>query len=59
VLTVKGQGSHYTLYINDQQIDQFDDQTYTDGSYGVIVDNFDQKDTAQFFFDDYTVGTPK
>ncbi|HZY45132.1 MAG TPA: hypothetical protein VFF70_10320, partial [Anaerolineae bacterium] len=59
VLTVHGQGGHYTLYINDQQVDQFDDQTYADGSYGVIVDNFDDQSSVQLLFDVYTVGTPK
>jgi hypothetical protein len=58
-ITVVGHGTHYDLFINNQQVDQFDDDTYSGGSYGVISDNFDTQDPAQFFFDEYTVGTPK
>jgi clostripain len=59
ILTVVGHGDHYDLFINNQQVDQFDDDTYTGGSYGLIGDNFDTQDPAQFLFDEYTVGTPK
>jgi hypothetical protein len=57
-LHVEGWGDTYYLYINYQMVDAFVDDTYSGGTFGVIVDNFDEKAPVTFFFDDYAVGVP-
>ncbi len=58
LLTVAGDGARYTLYINGRQADTFTDDTFQQGAFGVIVDNFDEGAPASFFFDDYRMGQP-
>jgi hypothetical protein len=58
VLTVEGQGETYNLYINGQQVDSFTDATYSGGTFGFMVDNYDEAAPANFTFDDLQVGTP-
>jgi hypothetical protein len=58
VLTVEGWGDTYYVYINGHMVDSFTDATYSGGTFGIIVDNFDEEAPAVFYFDDYAVGTP-
>ena len=58
VLTVKAQGDTYHLFLNGHKINSFSDQSYHGGTFGIIVDNFDEQSSARFFFDDYIVGSP-
>jgi hypothetical protein len=64
VLTVEGNGPSYNLYINGQLVDSFTDTpaeagqvSYSGGSVGFIVDNYDETAPASFTFDDLKVGT--
>jgi clostripain len=57
-LTVEGQGESYNLYINGQQVNTFSDPDFSGGTFGLIVDNYDSENPANFAFDDLTVGTP-
>ncbi len=56
VLTVEGQGETYFLYINGQQVDSFTDADFSGGTFGYMVDNFDQDNPVSFTFDDLTAG---
>lgn len=56
VLAVAGTGDAYTLYINGQQVNSFTDATYSGGTFGFMVDNYDEKAPASFTFDDLKVG---
>ena len=58
LLTVEGWGDTYFVYINSQMVDSFVDATYSEGTFGIIADNFDEEWPAYFYFDDYTIGTP-
>jgi hypothetical protein len=58
VLTVEGRTDTYNLYINGQQVDTFTDDTYSGGTFGFMVDNYDETTPASFTFDDLKVGTP-
>jgi hypothetical protein len=58
VLTVERRQSSYYLYINGQMVTTFEDTAYTKGSFGLIVDNFDQQAPVTLYFDDLIVGTP-
>ncbi len=57
LLAVQGDGDTYTLYINGRQVDTFTDDTYTGGTFGFMVDNYDEKAPSTFAFDDLAVGT--
>ena len=58
LLTVVGRGDAYTLYVNGGQVGSFVDAKYRSGSFGVIVDDFDEEAGTTVSFDDYQVGTP-
>jgi len=58
-LTVTGNNGTYNLDINGQQVDSFTDTDYSDGSFGLIAENYDDKKLANFTFDDLQVGTAK
>lgn len=58
VLTVEGWGDTYYLYINGHMVTSFSDATYSGGTCGIIVDNFDEAAPVSFYFDDYVVGIP-
>lgn len=58
ILTVQGKGDAYTLYINGQQVNTFTDAAYSGGTFGFMVDNYDETAPANFTFDDLKVGTP-
>ncbi len=59
VLTVEGQGDTYRFYINGQQVDSVSDATYSGGTFGLMVDNFDEANPATFTFDDLKMGKPE
>jgi clostripain len=56
VLTVEGEGQSYRLYINGQQVDTFSDATFSGGTLGLLVDNFDEASPANFRFDEVRLG---
>jgi clostripain len=58
VLAVEGRGDTYSLYINGRQVNTFSDTSYSGGTFGFIVDNYDSENPANFSFDDLTAGTP-
>lgn len=58
-LVVVGAGSRHTLYINGEQVGEFEDKTYTGGSFGLITDNFDEAQPVNFYFDNLQTGTVK
>ncbi len=58
VVTVEGWGDTYYLYINGHMVTSFSDDTYSGGTFGIIVDNFDQDAPTILYFDDYAIGTP-
>ncbi|MGL4648307.1 MAG: hypothetical protein ACRC1H_02770, partial [Caldilineaceae bacterium] len=57
-LAVAGENGVYRLFINGEQVDEFTDDTYSGGSVGYVVENFDEEAPAAFVFDDLIVGTP-
>ncbi|GIK40655.1 MAG: hypothetical protein BroJett011_44880 [Chloroflexota bacterium] len=59
LLTVEGQGDTYRFYINGQQVDSVSDATYSGGTFGLMVDNFDGTNPATFTFDDLKMGKPE
>ncbi len=58
LIAVEGWGDTYFLYINGQMVDSFVDDSYSGGTFGVVVDNFDDTAPVTFYFDDLAVGTP-
>jgi hypothetical protein len=56
LLTVVATGDMYDLYINGQQVDSFTDPDFTEGTFGIIAENFDSKERSRIFFDDVIVG---
>ena len=58
VLTLQAHGDKYLLFINGHMVDSFSDSSYHGGTFGIIVDNFDEQSSARFFFDDLIVGSP-
>jgi hypothetical protein len=58
VLTVEGRGDAYNLYINGRQVNSFTDADFSKGTFGFIVDNFDEKSPVTFTFDDLAVNAP-
>ncbi len=58
LLTVVGRGDTYTLYVNGGQVGSFVDAKYRNGSFGVIVDDFDEQAGTTVSFDEYQVGMP-
>lgn len=57
-LAVAGDGGTYRLFINNEQVAEFSDDTYSGGSVGYVVENFDAEAPAAFVFDDLIVGAP-
>jgi hypothetical protein len=58
ILAVEGQGDTYNLYINGHQVDSFNNADFSKGTFGFMVDNFDEELPTSFTFDDLKVGTP-
>jgi hypothetical protein len=56
LLTVVGEGDLYSLYINEQWVGNFTDDSYSSGTIGIIADNFDGETSTVIYFDDLTVG---
>ncbi len=57
-LTVKAEGSHFTLFINDQQVGEADDDQLTTGSVGLAIEIFNAGDTAVYEFDNFELRAP-
>lgn len=55
-LAVVASEGNYKLYINGEQVGEFDDTTYSGGSLGIITDNFDEENPVNFYFDEMVVG---
>ncbi len=53
-ISVIGIDSTYDLYINGEYVDSFTDDTYTDGYFGVLGDNFDVDNDTYLYFDNYS-----
>ena len=58
VLTVEGRGDSYYLYINGLEVGAFSDADLSGGSFGFVVDNYDEESPVTLIFDDLVVGTP-
>jgi clostripain len=59
VLTIEGQGDVYRFYINGRQVDALTDATYSGGTFGLMVDNYDEANPVTFTFDDLRMGSPE
>ncbi|MDI9548762.1 MAG: clostripain-related cysteine peptidase [Chloroflexota bacterium] len=57
-LAVVGAEGVYRLYVNGVQVGEFADDSYSAGSAGYMVKNFDAAEPAAFVFDDFVVGAP-
>jgi hypothetical protein len=57
-IVVEGWSDTYYLYVNGQMVTSFSDATYSGGTFGILVDNFDEEAPATFYFDDLAIGTP-
>jgi len=56
-LAVKGEGRHFTFYINDQQVAELVDIHFKQGRFGVLS-SFQQNDQGRIEFDNFEVRTP-
>ena len=57
-LAVVGGAGFYDLYVNEVLAGSFADDSYTAGSAGYLVENFDATAPAAFVFDDFVAGVP-
>ncbi|MFQ6100342.1 MAG: serine/threonine-protein kinase [Anaerolineae bacterium] len=57
-LTVVAQGSHFTFYIDDQYVDEYDDSRLSSGRSGLLLGFNEAGDTAVFEFDDFELRAP-
>jgi len=57
-LTVIGEGSHFTFYVNDQLVGEADDDRLISGQAGLAIELVDAGDAAIFEFDDFEVRAP-
>jgi hypothetical protein len=57
-LTVIAEGSHFSLYINDQLVDEYDDSRLDSGEAGLLIGLDKAGDKAFFEFDDFEVRAP-
>ena len=57
-LAVVGGAGFYDLYVNEVLAGSFADDSYTAGSAGYLVENFDATAPAAFVFDDFVAGLP-
>lgn len=58
VLTVEGRADTYYLYINGLEVATFSDADLSGGSFGFVVDNYDEESPVTVTFDDLAVGVP-
>ena len=57
-LTVVAEGSHFTFYINNQHVDEYDDSRLSSGTSGLLLGLDDEGDTATFEFDNFELRAP-
>jgi hypothetical protein len=57
-LAVVGEAGVYRLFINGEQVGEFADASYAEGSAGYIVENYDAAEPAAFVFDNLVIGEP-
>jgi hypothetical protein len=57
-LTVKAEGSHFTFFINDQQVGESDDNQLSGGRVGLETELFNGGDSAVFEFDNFELRAP-
>ena len=53
VLKVEGRGSHFTFFVNDQNVGEMDDETFKEGIAGLIAELPHAGDNGTFVFDDF------
>ena len=53
VLKVEGCGSHFTFFVNDQNVGEMDDETFKEGIAGLIAELSHAGDNGTFVFDDF------
>jgi len=57
-LTIRAEGSHFILYINDEQVHAWDDSTLSKGTAGIAIHIFNPGDTAVFDFTHFELRAP-
>jgi len=57
-VTVLGEGSHFSLYINDQHVGEAEDGQLSEGEVGLTITLYDAGDEAVFEFDKFEVRAP-
>jgi len=57
-LEVTGEGSHFTFYVNQEQVAEVDDDTLRDGSVALVVGLPQAGDAGIFEFDDFELYVP-
>lgn len=56
-LAVRGEGSHFEFFINDEFVGEADDSEFSSGIVGLVVGFPDAGDEAVFEFDNFELGT--
>lgn len=57
-IAVAGGEGIYQLYVNGEQVGEFEDADFSEGTIGYIVENYDEADGSAVIFDNLVVGTP-
>jgi hypothetical protein len=57
-LTVVGEGSHFTFFINDHYLTEITDDTIPSGSTALVIEMADENDHAIFEFDNFELRAP-
>jgi hypothetical protein len=58
-ITVIGQGSHFTFFINNQYLTEMTDDTLKNGTTALAIEEANKDDYAVFEFDNVVLNTPK
>ncbi len=58
-LAVLGQGSQFTLFINGEEVDSFEDDTLDMGKVGIAIELYKAGDYLELEFDNFDVTAPK
>jgi hypothetical protein len=56
-LAVRGKGSHFEFFINDEFVGEADDSEFSSGIVGLVIGFPNAGDTAVFEFDNFELGT--
>jgi len=56
-LAVRGEGSHFEFFINDELVGEADDSEFSSGIVGLVIGFPNAGDQAVFEFDDFELGT--